>query len=1032
MTTSSREQDIQDALDYLSEEILLTETRFVFVMELFLKFQVTPLCENLCWFGQHKQEAELRLSELRTCLETVVPVHKSLLAHMTVTKDIPASLCANASSVLTYLLRYVNFAESSKAFMQARAEDTPRIQEFLCNATVNMQEAIVLLQEMDVTFSSCVIMPVQRIMKYKLFLSEFNKLIADPARKRELHDAIHSVDTMLRTCNESKRHFEASTRVFQIQQQFRVKENPPLAQPRRLCVHEGYVTKHRSATSRHTSPGYAVLFSDLFVVLKLNSEGMWRKTIRMRLPAIISGGIFIAGNCTSGAHMFLQTEDELLILGCPSPSECTSWMRQLEEHVPELKKAAQRAARHRANSLAQQQQQQAGRSPTAPTSKQPQKQPAGVVPPRQPSLTPSPIVTSKQPLTPTQSQPHATTPKARQTKPEFSIDTTQQHAKTGQQLPSGARPTPPMARPVAQRGVSPPLPTGAVPQPHVPQSNVRSPGPVQSDVVYATPHTSSSTTPRSPNSAQLLIERRASQDMNAVDTSPRTPPVPVPQGREVATSTASHTNQRGSVTEVGPMTDESLSNRSTPRDVSTPTKDLLNPNSPPAVGVISFVHRRYPSSVSDASVQTPRGTTDETGDDMDHDFVPSSLERSPPTTVRVEYKRPSPRNPPHVQALLSHHTKSPRTYHLDPNSNSGRKSPGSASGSVSAMPIVRRNVPRSDSSTQTEAVDDGEDSDWGQDGVVRERKVMVAGEDDLAEEPHAHAPQPATARSSSGGVAPEDDIDGDTPDHADADPTYSPSPAHHVKTRPSSGVIPLGTDVGDDVSTLDLWDWLVGHDYSDFPHIKTVYKMRLGAATYSVSRASHGRLFSPTPTPIRHSVIHTHSTTPLSPTPQPEREPPTGRSSLQSHTHVGSARDDDDGCFAEDDDDTTTTLCCGLFDESTKGLTTTTNATVNAAPNNSRITVRRSSHSIETLRHTVGSPTPLRLSRGRILQATRRCVSDVSNTMSSSRFAVGGPGGGGGGASFVSTASDGDVFFDDRPLLDDGENDDDDSEIKFS
>eukprot|EP00759_Apiculatamorpha_spiralis_P054399 PhF_6_TR6928/c0_g1_i1/m.10116 len=319
---------------YISEEITTTETRYVSILDAFQKFQIQPLLKHhLAYFRPHEDEAQRHLLELNESITNLLGLHRTVLDHLVKNINFVTITTDMASHLRVHYIRYVNHTEHCTTFVNRCAQSSPALKEWLSQADAQCRRSQRILADSDMNFASCCVQPVQRIIRYKMFLTEWLKHVNKGDPTAHIEAAIKTIVRVIDDCNEQKRKFDSYTRVFAIQQLHKVKD---LALPSRYIIKEGNVDKVKLPAAKEKTSAFAALFNDLFLVVKLNQSSSHR--IKMLWHSkTVSAGFYSAGQCVGGQYFYVQNDEGVVVLGCETPQQAGAWLEALENHVESLK-----------------------------------------------------------------------------------------------------------------------------------------------------------------------------------------------------------------------------------------------------------------------------------------------------------------------------------------------------------------------------------------------------------------------------------------------------------------------------------------------------------------------------------------------------------------------------------------------------------------------------------------------------------------------------------------------------------------------
>ena len=291
-----------------------------------------------------------QLDAIVSNIETIYNLHQSFLADLERKDKRAAAAAAGDSngtssspsdsgaegdgSVSSVILKYANFLKiyitylngyeaSLSAITSLRSHR--RFQEFLHRMRERLNEISIL----DLT--SYLIMPVQRVPRYVLLLSEIRRHTGPlHPEYRQLCLALDSIKSVASAVNEGKRHVENLSKLVDVQDRVSGAGVPQLVEPYRRFIREGVMTRVSSGWVGGTlkeKKAVFFLFSDLLLWSSMDHH--------------YKGSIWLVSACLDrrgkdGRQLEVTSAKTHLLVRCDSEQDWGSWADDLQRCIDEL------------------------------------------------------------------------------------------------------------------------------------------------------------------------------------------------------------------------------------------------------------------------------------------------------------------------------------------------------------------------------------------------------------------------------------------------------------------------------------------------------------------------------------------------------------------------------------------------------------------------------------------------------------------------------------------------------------------------
>jgi len=242
---AAKEQKRKVKREKVVEEIIASEQLYYKFLQIMIDHFIRPMREK-------KLLTEDQVNVMFSNIEQIAPHHEVLAAEL--------QKCVNVSSVFqqyaNYLRVYVNYVNNYEAAcdLVASKKRDKAFQLFLEEKRQSPECG-------GLDLMSFLIMPIQRIPRYRLLLTELKKHTTDSdAEHAALDDALEKIKVIANFVNEAKRAAENRSRIIEIQNKVKG-EFDNLLTPGRVLLFAGPVLIKK----RSSKPGYLFLFNDLLI-----------------------------------------------------------------------------------------------------------------------------------------------------------------------------------------------------------------------------------------------------------------------------------------------------------------------------------------------------------------------------------------------------------------------------------------------------------------------------------------------------------------------------------------------------------------------------------------------------------------------------------------------------------------------------------------------------------------------------------------------------------------------------------------------
>jgi hypothetical protein len=238
-------------------------------------------------------------------------------------------LFKNKAPAFKLYTNYINKYESSISVLEEQTEKSKAFRLF----RREVSEQLIRNGSHNTDISSFMILPVQRIPRYRLLLSDVVKhtpeghIDLDP-----LKEALSMIEHIAEYCNQKKSESMNSLKVVELAEEFKI---PELVQPSRKLVREGRLKNERSRNKNFR----VYLFNDLLLIFQ---SGIINKTIQIPLRST-PNGISISISPKEGTESdelakckleFTAPEENFRkVLICNSEKERDDWVNIFQETV---------------------------------------------------------------------------------------------------------------------------------------------------------------------------------------------------------------------------------------------------------------------------------------------------------------------------------------------------------------------------------------------------------------------------------------------------------------------------------------------------------------------------------------------------------------------------------------------------------------------------------------------------------------------------------------------------------------------------
>lgn len=311
----------RDHRDGAIAELLRTEEKYVADLDTLIRLFVSPISSNIAL-----KVSKSQCSRIFSNIEIIASFHKKLLSEFQRDPKNPPSALLRYADFLKLYTQYLKSYEGSITTLNA-LRNNAALQSFL-----QTQQKLPECRGQDL--ASFLIMPVQRVPRYEILLSEIIKHSHRTSQEfKSSLDAFEKVKETAAHINESQRKFETLSKLLEIQNKS-ADEHVSIVQTDRLLIREreimllkktGNLLRRRNAMKRRI----LLLFNDCIMMTKLDHTF----TLMVSL-----GGITVRRVSIDDRPGFCITSPKkCLTVISRSQEECDNWVDLISEQKEEYK-----------------------------------------------------------------------------------------------------------------------------------------------------------------------------------------------------------------------------------------------------------------------------------------------------------------------------------------------------------------------------------------------------------------------------------------------------------------------------------------------------------------------------------------------------------------------------------------------------------------------------------------------------------------------------------------------------------------------
>lgn len=307
----------------IAKEIVQTEQTFVESLEALKTLYIDPLNQAA---SSSKIVSTKYIEAIFSNIAVILPLNKKLhedlrqiVDHWTEDSEV-ATIFKNFAPFFKMYTSYVNNHDSAVDTLKEQLENNAKFARFCEEAELNPLSKTAKL-------ASFLILPIQRIPRYRLLLEEIQKNTPESHRNYKIQaEALELVKEVATTINEAVRAQANRAQIISIQEQFQ--GDITFVEPSRRFIHQGQLTKVCRASDRRYT---FFLFSDLLVYA---SKG-YRYKLHMKIPI---GHLFHFDDLPNSAveNAFqISSQNKSFVVYAESAAEKSKWVKHLAKTCEE-------------------------------------------------------------------------------------------------------------------------------------------------------------------------------------------------------------------------------------------------------------------------------------------------------------------------------------------------------------------------------------------------------------------------------------------------------------------------------------------------------------------------------------------------------------------------------------------------------------------------------------------------------------------------------------------------------------------------
>eukprot|EP01080_Neovahlkampfia_damariscottae_P003843 gene3843-7003_t len=313
---TEKELENEKKKDNILEEILQTEEDYV--------DHLTTLIENFKKPIKEKNIlTESQQSTLFGNIDVVYGVNVLFLKNLKEALKHPhkeekmAEMISKFSKSFRLYTSYISNYEKSALFLRNESKTNIKLTSFLKEISKTLTGRRI------VEISSLLILPIQRLMRYKMLLDDLYKRIHNNSAKQKLKVAIEEVSEVAIYCNDKQTEYEQMTRMIELTHSIPSFKN--LIQPSRKFIKEDDTVQQCDSSKKY--PIQLFLFNDLLVFVRKQSSLGVKTTKQIDMKSILSVGEVPKDRYVDSFYVVYSSGT--LEFSCKTKESCNSWIKSI-------------------------------------------------------------------------------------------------------------------------------------------------------------------------------------------------------------------------------------------------------------------------------------------------------------------------------------------------------------------------------------------------------------------------------------------------------------------------------------------------------------------------------------------------------------------------------------------------------------------------------------------------------------------------------------------------------------------------------
>ncbi|KAL6065425.1 Pleckstriny domain-containing family F member 2 [Balamuthia mandrillaris] len=305
------------------QEILTTERTYVQSLQIIVNSYLKPLqLKNLL----PKKQIEFIFSNL----EHILIINAELLGSLE-ERMIPTEWAAKQQTVGDVMNKLIPWLKLYRLYCENYHNASQRLVELMeKNATLSEFLTKTVETERVLDLPSLLIMPIQRIPRYKMLLEQTIKYTSETHPDYEpLNHALSKVNEVADVINDSVRTRQNFEQLQELEKRLTGKLPKNFARPYRALIHQGVLTK---LCRKIPKPRYFFLFNDLLMYGEESKAKVYSDFNIHRFISLRSGRISDVEDSSKAKNAFkVVSKEKSFLVWASSPEEKQLWAQKIEE-----------------------------------------------------------------------------------------------------------------------------------------------------------------------------------------------------------------------------------------------------------------------------------------------------------------------------------------------------------------------------------------------------------------------------------------------------------------------------------------------------------------------------------------------------------------------------------------------------------------------------------------------------------------------------------------------------------------------------